>query len=70
MVRRNTSVPFEQRVTCTVREAEGYSGFGNTKVWNLIASGRLKSTKVDGTRLIYVKSLLALLGADTSIEVP
>jgi hypothetical protein len=68
MSRRNTDVPFEQRICCTIREAEGYSGFGNTKIWKLIRSGRLKSTKVDGARLIHVKSLLTLLGVADEVE--
>ena len=63
---RDRSIPFEQRIGCTVREAEGYSGLGNTKIWELIRDGRVKSTKVDGTRIIFVKSLLSVLGLEPS----
>lgn len=66
MSRRKTNIPWQQRACVTVAEAEAVSGFGNSKIWELINRGRLRSTKIDGRRLIYVASLLALLGADAS----
>jgi excisionase family DNA binding protein len=62
MTKRNTSVPFEQRLTCTVREAIDYTGFGETKIYEMIGDGRLQSKKIDGKRLIHVKSILVVLG--------
>jgi hypothetical protein len=61
-------IPFQQRITCTIPEAEDVSGFGNTKIKEFIADGRLKSVKVDKRRLIYVASLLKLLGASQQDE--
>jgi excisionase family DNA binding protein len=56
-------IPFRERVTCTVAEACEASGLGRTKIFEAIAGGRLEATKVDGRRLVYVPSLLRLLGA-------
>lgn len=56
----NPSIPFEQRYSCTVREAEQAIGLGHTKVSELIATGRLESIKVDGRRLVLVRSILEL----------
>ncbi len=36
-------------------------GFGKTKTYEMINSGRLETVKVDGTRLIKVASVRALL---------
>lgn len=36
-------------------------GFGKTKTYEMINSGRLETIKIDGTRLIKVASVRALL---------
>ena len=54
-------IPFSEQVTCTVRQFEQHSGLGHTKTCELIKTRRLKTTKVDGRRLIIVASALALL---------
>jgi hypothetical protein len=59
--KRRTDVPFRDRVKCTVAEAESFGGVGNTTIWNWINSGRVKSTKIGGKRLIDVPSFLAVL---------
>jgi hypothetical protein len=56
-------IPFSQRVTCTIAEGCEASGLGRTKIFEAISDKRLQSTKVDGRRLIYVASLLKMLGA-------
>ena len=53
--------PFSERVTCTVSEACAASGLGRTKIYEVLADGRLQSIRVDRRRLIVVKSLLKLL---------
>jgi hypothetical protein len=57
------SVPFAERVTCTVADACAASGLGRTKIYECIGDGRLESTKVDNRTLISVPSLLRLLEA-------
>lgn len=56
------SIPFHQKITCTIPEAVDASGLGRTKLYELIDDGRVESLKVDNRRLIRVASLLKLLG--------
>lgn len=56
------SVPFEQRLTCSVKEACAFTGIGRSKVLFMCEDGRLKSRVVDGKRYIQVASILAVLG--------
>jgi excisionase family DNA binding protein len=53
--------PFSERVTCTISEACAASGLGRTKIYEILADGRLESTRIDRRRLILVASLLKLL---------
>ncbi|MHB2168020.1 excisionase family DNA-binding protein [Alsobacter sp. R-9] len=48
-------------ITATVHRARELSGLGNTKIYELIRSGELRSTQVGTRRLIFVDSLRALL---------
>jgi hypothetical protein len=62
--KRRTDVPFRDRLYCTIREAEGYSGYGNTTIYKWLASGRVKSTLVDGMRRIDVPSFCAVIDGE------
>jgi excisionase family DNA binding protein len=57
----NASLPFAERVACTVNEACQASGLGRTTIYAKIADGTLKSTKVGERRLVFVASLLEML---------
>jgi excisionase family DNA binding protein len=46
-----------------VREVSAAYRIGKTKLYDLLAQGKLKSVKVGGTRLILVESLEALLAS-------
>lgn len=46
-----------------VREVRAAYRIGKTKIYDLLAQGKLKSVKVGGTRLILVESLEALLAS-------
>jgi excisionase family DNA binding protein len=72
MTKRNKGIPFEQRITCTVAQAKEYTGIRRSKIWMMIDDGRLQTTRVDGARLIFVKSILAVLGhqADAADAAP
>jgi hypothetical protein len=50
-------------LTVSVAVAKQVSGLGHTKICELMKNGRLKSTKVDGKRLVNYASLKALVGA-------
>jgi hypothetical protein len=49
---------------CTIREAESYSGYGNTTIWKWLTSGRVKSKNIDGMRRIDVPSFLAVIDGE------
>ena len=55
------SVPFSQRLTCTIEEACSATGLGRTKLYELIGAGCLATTTVGRRRLVSVDSLRALL---------
>jgi hypothetical protein len=48
-------------ITVSVRKAKHLSGFGHSKMAELIKKGRLRSKKVDGKRLIEFASLKQLI---------
>jgi len=60
------SVPFAQRLTCTIGEACEATGLGRTKLYELIGTGRLVTTTVGRRRLVIVHSLLSLLETNKS----
>jgi excisionase family DNA binding protein len=62
-----TTVPFTQRLTCTIGEACEVTGLGRTTLYELIGTGRLRTTTVGRRRLVVVDSLLALLKANMSM---
>jgi excisionase family DNA binding protein len=55
------TIPFKERVTCTVQAACDHTGFGKTTIFEMIADGTIKSKKTRGRRLIYVPSLIAVV---------
>jgi len=61
------TVPFTQRLTCTINEACEVTGLGRTKLYELIGGGRLATTTVGRRRLVVVRSLLSLLESNTTM---
>lgn len=57
-------MPFAQRFTCTIDD--GATGFGRTKLYELIGAGHMVTTTIGRRRLVVVRSLLALL--DTTMS--
>ncbi len=68
--------PYIEPISVTVARAIEISGLGNTKIYECLKDGRLRSKMVDGRRLIDFQSLKALccpineLGAETTPERP
>jgi hypothetical protein len=60
------SIPFVQRLTCTINEAREVTGLGRTKLYELIGTGHLITTTVGRRRLVLVSSLQALLDVSPS----
>jgi excisionase family DNA binding protein len=50
------TVPFAQRFTCTINEACEVTGLGRTKLYELIGTGHLATTRVGRRRLVLVSS--------------
>lgn len=61
-----STMPFAQRLTCTIDDACEVTGLGRTKLYELIGTGRIVTTTIGRRRLVVVRSLLALL--DTSMS--
>lgn len=51
------ATPVLEPLALTVREAVIFSRIGKTKLYELMASGQIKSVKVDGRRLVSTESL-------------
>jgi len=60
------TIPFAQRLTCTINEACEVTGLGRTKLYELIGAGHLATTTVGRRRLVMVRSLLSLLESNVS----
>jgi excisionase family DNA binding protein len=58
-----SSLPFAQRLTCTIDEACEATGLGRTKLYELISAGQLLTTTVGRRRLVLVRSLLLFFEA-------
>ncbi|MEH2485871.1 helix-turn-helix transcriptional regulator [Bradyrhizobium sp. AZCC 2230] len=57
-------IPFHQRPTCTVKEACRATGLSRTTLYERMADGTLLTKPVGRRRLVNVKSLLKLVGAE------
>jgi excisionase family DNA binding protein len=55
------SIPFAERLTCTVKEACDATGLGRTKLYELIGAGCVSTTTIGRRRLVVVRSLKSLL---------
>jgi excisionase family DNA binding protein len=64
---RPQTVPFAQKLTCTINEACEVTGLGRTKLYELIGDGHLATTTIGRRRLVVVHSLLSLLESNTSV---
>lgn len=58
------SLPFSQRLTCSVSDAVDATGISRAKLYQLISDGSLSSTTVGRRRLVHVWSLRSLLKDD------
>ena len=57
-------IPFRERPTCSVQEACEATGLGRSTLYEKMNAGEIKWTKVNTRRLIIVRSLLRMLGAE------
>jgi excisionase family DNA binding protein len=57
------TVPFRERISCTVAEACAATGLGRTKLYELIKLKKVAAAKVGARTLIDVRSLVSAVGA-------
>jgi excisionase family DNA binding protein len=62
----DSTIPFSQRLSCTIDEACEATSLGRTKLYELIGAGQLATTTVGRRRLVLVRALLSLLEANKS----
>ena len=55
------TIPFAQRLTCTIPEACKATGLGRTKLYELIGGGYLDTITIGRRRLVQVTSLLSIV---------
>jgi excisionase family DNA binding protein len=63
------TIPFAQRLSCTVAEACAATGLGRTKLYELIGAGSVATTLIGRRRLVSVKSLLHLIASEPSTQI-
>jgi len=61
MVESGASIPFAERLTCTIAEACAATGLGRTKLYELIGDGRVDTATIGRRRLVKIGSLQRLL---------
>ena len=56
-----TTIPFTERLSCTIAEACQATGLGRTKLYEEMTAGRVRTIHVGRRRLVLVASLLKLV---------
>jgi excisionase family DNA binding protein len=57
----NPSIPFRERISCTIDEACAATGLGRSKLYEEIAAGHVAVHKIGKRTLVLVKSLERLI---------
>jgi excisionase family DNA binding protein len=65
-----SDIPFRDRISCTIREACLATGIGRTKLYQEIAAGRIRTSKVGRRTLVLVESLVTLIDPQPTSEAP
>lgn len=60
----SSSNPKSTKLAYSIREACQASSLGRTTIFNLIAAGRLRATRIDGRTLIPAEALHALIAGE------
>jgi excisionase family DNA binding protein len=55
------TIPFSQRLSCTIDEACEATSLGRTKLYELIGAGQLATITIGRRRLVLVRGLLSLI---------
>jgi hypothetical protein len=60
------TVPFRERISCTIPEACAATGIGRSKLYEEITAGRVVTSKVGKRTLVLVHSLEKLVFPDSN----
>ncbi len=63
------TIPFAQRLSCTVAEACAATALGRAKLYELIGAGAVATTLIGRRRLVSAKSLLHLIAPEASAQI-
>jgi excisionase family DNA binding protein len=58
------SIPFHERLTCSIADACKATALGKTKIYELISDGTIRTKTVGRRRLVVVESLRSWLQND------
>jgi excisionase family DNA binding protein len=61
-----TSIPFRQRFSATIPEACEGTGVGRTKIYELIKTGRVRTSKVGTRTVVLVDPLIAAIDPEAA----
>jgi hypothetical protein len=59
-------LPLEERFGVTVSVAAAYSGISPSRIYELLAAGKLEGKIIHGRRIVVVESLVRMCGAAPS----
>jgi hypothetical protein len=62
------TLPLEQRFGVTVAVAAAYSGISPSRIYELLAAGKLEGKIIHGRRIVVVQDLLRLCGEAPSAK--
>lgn len=62
----SNAIPLGERAALSVRDAGIYAGIGRTKIYELLAEGKLASRKIGDRRLVLRESIDRLLTQATA----
>jgi hypothetical protein len=61
-MRKEATIPIEQRAGVTVPLASEFTGISRTRLYELLLDGTIEGKVVRGRRIVLVPSLLRLMG--------
>jgi Helix-turn-helix domain len=64
--RRAVPVPLEP-LSCSIKETKRITSLGETKIYELMKSGRLERTRIGGRTLISYRSIRRLVEGDAEV---
>ena len=67
---RTMPIPFNERLACTVLQAEEVTGFSRNRIYELLKDGELEGFKDGKLRFIRIDSLVKLLDGRREVQQP